>query len=73
MKVGFNFLNLLNHCIEFHENVGTRKSFILTCARGDNDLCSNSKVQRITTKQAQSEHGSLKKIEVGSGGGSILS
>lgn len=71
MKVGFNFLNLLNHCKEFHENVGTRKSFILTC--GDNDLCSNSKVQRKTTKQAQSEHGSLKKIEVGSGGGSILS
>lgn len=34
---------------------------------GDDEQCSKSKIQRISTKQAQNKHGALQKLEIGSG------
>lgn len=54
----FNKL-LLNLCLPGYS--------MLKMKCGDDEQCSKSKIQRISTKQAQNKHGALQKLKIGSG------
>lgn len=56
----FNVIQAMNPKVKVAQPI-----LYMTC--GDNEKCSNSKVQRKITKQEQSEHRPLQKKEVGAG------